>query len=95
MAAAHARGAKEGDVVTRWSGPDAPESEEPAPTCKLPCLPDDEDMCLPCAVAYWQADEDAIANVRAALPEGETCTDDEAREFLAARGARRGTRPPW
>lgn len=37
----------------------------------------------------------AIADVRAALPEGETCTDEEAREFLSARGAVCGEGEPF
>lgn len=38
---------------------------------------------------------EARANVRAALPAGETCTDDEADDFLAGRGAKLGDEPPW
>jgi hypothetical protein len=49
--------------------------------------------------AHWGIDaylaQQAVADVRAALPEGETCTDEEALAFLAAQGAKLGEEPPW
>lgn len=47
-----------------------------------------ENACPACRV--WcdrHPTAEAIADVRAALPEGETCTDAEASAFLSARGA--------
>lgn len=36
-----------------------------------------------------------LANVRAALPAGETATEAEICEFLSARGAKLGAEAPW
>jgi hypothetical protein len=49
----------------------------------------EEDGGDECAMAW------AIEDVRAALPDGETCTDEEARSFLSAQGANLGEGEPF